>query len=126
MLATYGTPFSSRLYVKQFKGIDMKNPYPNEKFSAAVNSMATSPKSLQERICDAYVYNLIHVKPEDLPESVQHDFIQLAKKLTAVEPKSDEGSVAATTRQMSTTDAIEIADIIVRLADDIRSDYEEG
>lgn len=101
----------------------MKNTYPHEKFSNAISSMAVSPKSIQERIADAYVYNLIHLKPEELPEEIRYQFTELAKKLTAVEPNGNEGSVSATTNQMSTDEAIEIAQEIVSMADSVESSY---
>ena len=103
----------------------MKNPYPNEKFSAAVDTLATSPKSIQERICDAYICSLIHVKPDEVPEHIRYEFDQLRTRLTSVEPKGEEGSVAATTSLMSTDEAIEIAQLIKHVAYVIRCDYEE-
>jgi len=42
----------------------MKNGYPFEKFSNAVHGMAVSPNSIQRRVADAYIYNLIHLKAE--------------------------------------------------------------
>ena len=103
----------------------MKNPYPNEKFSAAVDTLATSPKSIQDRICDAYIFSLIHVKPEIVPEHIRYDFNQLRTRLTSVEPKGEEGSVAATTSLMSTDEAIEITRLIIHMAYVVRCDYEE-
>ena len=101
----------------------MKNMYPHEKFSNAVNSMAVSPKSIQERVADAYVYNLIHLKPDELPEEIRYRLAELAKKLTAVEPNGNEGSVSATTNKMSMDEAVEIAQEIVTMADSVESSY---
>lgn len=100
----------------------MKNPYPNEKFSNAVRSMAISPGSIQERIGDAYVYNLMHIKTEEVPEEIQEQFENVKRRLTCVEPASDEGRVAATVRQMSTDEAIEIAKQILHMAHVVRRD----
>ena len=104
----------------------MKNQYPNEKFSRAVNDLATSSKPIQERICDAYICNLIHVKVSDLPESIRFEFEEFCSKLTSIDPKGDEGRVAATTSHMSTNEAIEIAQKIVFMADVVRSELEHN
>lgn len=102
----------------------MKNPYPKEKFSKAVNSLATSPKSIQKRVSDAYCFHLLHVKPEWVPEEIRKEFEQLRVRLTSVEPTGDEGSVAATTNVMSTDEAIEISKSIVEMAFFVRRDYQ--
>ena len=101
----------------------MKNPYPNEKFSTAVDIMATSPDSIQRRVADAYRYSLLRLNPEDLPEEIQSRFIALSQKLTRIEPKGDEGSVVATTSQMQTDEAISIAKEILEMAHLVMRDY---
>ena len=85
--------------------------------------MATSSKSLQERIVDAYIYNLIHVKTEDLPEGIRPTFEAMKERLTKVEPRGDEGSVMASVREMEDDEAISIAIDIVSMADEVKSDY---
>jgi hypothetical protein len=101
----------------------MKNPYPNEQFTDAVDSMATSPKSLQDRVADAYVHSLSQVKTEDVPEEIQAQFEELKRKLTRVEAVGDEGAIAASIRQLSTDEAITIAKGILHMAYVVRSDY---
>jgi hypothetical protein len=86
---------------------------------------ATSPKSIQTRVGDAYIFNLIHVKPEEVPHEIRDKFIALQERLTAVEPKGDEGSVAATVAQMSTDDAVELARQIVDMAYIVRRNLGE-
>lgn len=100
----------------------MKNQYPNEKFSDAVDTMASSPKSIQERVGDAYVFSLIHVETGNIPEEIRSQFDELKRKLTRVEAVGDEGRVAATTRQMSTDEAVEIANEILHMADVVECD----
>ena len=101
----------------------MKNPYPNEKFSNAFSSMATSPSSIQQRVADAYLYNLIHVKPDEVPEEIRAKFIELKEKLTRIEPEGDEGRVISTTYQMSIDEAVSIANNIVDMAYTVMCDY---
>lgn len=103
----------------------MKNMYPHEKFSNAVRSMAVSPKSIQERVGEAYVFNLIHLKPEDLPDEIRYRFTEMTNKLTARTSIGDEGTVAATTRQMSTDEAIAIAQELLYMADAIDSAFRD-
>ncbi|OQY01197.1 MAG: hypothetical protein B6I26_04890 [Desulfobacteraceae bacterium 4572_130] len=98
-----------------------KNLYPNEKFSNAITTLATSPKSIQERIADAFIFDIIHVKAKDVPEDIQYRLEKLQKKMTSVEPISDEGRIIATTRNMTTDEAVEIANEIVYLADIINN-----
>lgn len=50
---------------------------------------------IQERLCNAYVYRLIHVEVEDLPESIRDDFRKLEAEITSGEAKGGEGTVAA-------------------------------
>lgn len=100
----------------------MKNRYPHEKFSSAVGSMATSPKSLQDRVADAVVYDLIHLKSDDLPEAIRYRFTEVIRRLTSVEPTGSEGSVSATMNQMSTDEAIKVAVEILGMADAVESE----
>ena len=95
------------------------NPYAIEKFTSAVHSMAVSPKSIQDRVADAYVFNLSHVKTSDLPESMCYRFEQLKEKLTSGKPVGNEGTVQAKTNTMSDTEAIETAQEIMYLYDEI-------
>jgi len=88
----------------------MKNPYPREKFSHAIHSMATSSASIQERIHNAYISEIIHVKAEDVPENVRYQFTSLLKEL------SDALSLGE-------TQASEKASMILYIADAIESDY---
>lgn len=101
----------------------MKKGYPFEKFSCAVHGMAVSPSSIQRRVADAYIFNLIHLETEELPEEIRIKFKELHKKLTSVAPAGDEGSVYATTNEMSTEEAIEIAHSITYMADIVESAY---
>jgi hypothetical protein len=86
-----------------------KNPYPNEKFSAAVYSMATSPASIQERIHNAYLDNLMYVKPEDVPEGVRFEFKSLLEQLPDSLSMSAEKAVEKAQTIMNIADAIETA-----------------
>jgi hypothetical protein len=90
-------------------------------FSTAVRHMAASPKTIQERVGDAYLYHLCHVKTEELPEEIQTDFEDLKTRLTSEQPIGDEGSVNATIRNMTEFEALEIAQKIVYMTEIIES-----
>jgi hypothetical protein len=94
--------------------------YAYEKFFSAVLNMASSPKRLRERIEDAYVYNIIHVREEDLPSGCLTDFRKLKEQMTRREPRfPGEGSVRATARQMSWQELHDAARRITRLFDSV-------
>jgi uncharacterized protein YktB (UPF0637 family) len=104
----------------------MKNYYPYEKFSGAIHSMLVNPASIQKRIADAYLFHLIHLKPDEIPQNIRDEFKKLHERISMVEPKGDEGSVAATVKQMTDAEAIEIAESIYNMAYEVEKDYFES
>ena len=104
----------------------MKNFYQHEKFTNAVIDLATSPKSIQQRVCDAYLHSLIHVSVDSLPEEIQIQFQDMDERLTESEPEGDEGSVKATTDKMSDSEASAIATEIWNMYYVIESDFNES
>lgn len=101
----------------------MKYSYTYEKFTLALNGMAMSPETLQNRIADAYLYHLMHVKVEELPDDICYRFENVKEKLTSVDPVGNEGRVKASVAQMSTDEAIEMAREIIYMADVVKSHY---
>jgi len=97
--------------------------YAHQKFSAAVESMAESPESIQRRIAAAYLDQLHVINPDDLPDEVRMDFNIMVEQLTAVEPSGNEGSVNASVANMSDDDAVAIARKIVHIHDVLNAHY---
>jgi hypothetical protein len=98
----------------------MSLSYAHEKFYTAVMGMASSPKRLRERIEDAYVYAIIHVREEDVPMANLSDFRELSGMLTRCSPRHPhEGSVRATTQQLGWQELHKSARLITRLFDHI-------
>jgi hypothetical protein len=97
--------------------LDHRESYALEKFGAAVDSMATSPKSIQERLFDAYM-SFHPVKESDFqdPEDAKL-YRNIHDRLTSVKngPES-RGYVQNTLDQMSDETAEEVAQDIVKLA----------
>jgi hypothetical protein len=99
----------------------LKYAYANKKFTAAVSGMATSPKTIQERVGDAFINHLMRLETEELPEEIRLKFGTVFRSLTKCEPTVIKGSVRATIDQMSTDEGIEIAMDIVHMADILHS-----
>ncbi len=94
--------------------------YACEKLTKAVRGMAASPDTIQQRIADAYNFNLINIKPDkDLPNDTRWIYEEISTQLTSAEPVGDEGRVQATVASMSDEDAANIAYKIVRLCDEV-------
>ena len=101
----------------------MKYAYANKKFTAAVVEMATSPKTIQERVGDAFINHLMRLETEELPEEIRIKFGSMFQKLTTCEPVGNKGTVQTTVDQMNTDEGIELAKDIVHMADIVHSKY---
>lgn len=85
-----------------------------EKLSLAVRAMAESPKSLQERLLNAYIYHVIHVHAENVPRAQEQALEALNRQLTSKPAVGDEGTAAATILAMSDEEArVYIGQIVV-------------
>lgn len=94
----------------------MSQRYAYEKFMKAVYGLATSPKSLQERIRDAWVYEIGNIQMErDIPEGLQAEFQQQLDKMQSVNPQGEEGLFAAAALAMSTEEATDMAKWILMM-----------
>lgn len=102
----------------------MNASYAWEKFYLAVENMASSQDSLQQRLGDAYRFHLIHINPDTLPDNIQQDFHKLRERLTRDKAIADEGKVQATIQNMSTDEAAElikqVVDMFQRVSDEVR------
>ncbi len=97
--------------------------YADEKFSTAIRSMALGGGTLQERLVDAYL-SFHTLRKEDFPEEkLWNSFQDIHERLTCIDATGDEGTVAATTRQMSFEEAHEVGSKIADLADTISRLY---
>ncbi len=97
--------------------------YTWEKLMVAVHGMASSPRSMQQRIADAYTGSLMRLKADDFPDDLRWTFEEISKKLTSGTPTGDEGTVQASVSSMSEEEASEIAREIVNLYDQISARY---
>jgi len=83
--------------------------YELNQLSAAINGMAVSPKSIQERVGQAYVDHLAAIEAASLPESLQHSFRSLRNRLTAGETVQTEKEVLAIATKINIEEAVFIA-----------------
>ena len=96
--------------------------YGYEKLTLAMHSMATSSASIQERIAHAYMFHLIHLRREDLPDGLWWIMQEISAQVTAKEAIANEGKVMATVNQMSDEDAVAIAHKIASLFDQVSAE----
>jgi hypothetical protein len=89
--------------------------YLDEKLTDAVRTLATGTGRIQQRLRDAYVYNLVMLNETDFPKTMRRDFQLLSEAVSRVEGDPMEGAVAASTREMKDEEAAEWARLIVSL-----------
>ena len=88
-----------------------------EKLYSAVLGVASSTASLQERLGDAYLSSVTHIRAENVPENVWPRVEAFRKKLTSA--KVSHNIVNATVRQMSDMDATELVGELVGMYDNV-------
>ena len=97
----------------------MKYNNPYEKLTLTVKLMAGSPDTLQKRVADAYIYHLMYLKVEELPEEIRYRFENLCIRLTS------KGSVYEATETMDIDEAIDMAREILYMDDIVKSRHLE-
>jgi hypothetical protein len=95
------------------------------RFSVAVDNLATSPKSLKDRLFSAAMVILNDMSAEDLPiGDLRSEYKELDVVLTRLPHElPTEGSLAATVRAMTDVEAQEIARRIVTLEREISEEH---
>lgn len=98
----------------------MSLSYAHEKLGIAIEAMAVSPASIQQRIADAYMFNIIHIDTDqDLPPELHSLYDEISGLMTSEEAEADEGLVMATVNKMPIDTAVEIARKILTLANQV-------
>jgi hypothetical protein len=94
--------------------MDYDYDYLWEKFSNAVDTLASGTGNIQTRLADATIVNLLLFKPEELPDDIRHTVLKINERLTS-----------APVSQMSDYEASEIATEIMSIYDNVtRHDVE--
>src|SRR5262245_31601118 len=86
----------------------------NERFAAAVRTLVADGP-IKERLACAYSEHLADVEPAEIPVGLRSSFTDLHCALTRIDPVGNEGRVKANIRKMSTGQAGDHANAIVRL-----------
>ena len=81
--------------------------------SAAVSLARSGP--IKDRLAEAYRNHLARVNVEELPETLREGFRACHDALTRERPLRGEDAVRATVRKMSSQEADEVAESVVRL-----------
>ena len=97
--------------------------YAWEKFHIAMGSLATDTRSLQERLAAAYAFNIMMLDEKDVTPEILERLEKLGQKLTSKGAVGDEGTIEATTSQMTDMEARELILEIVSLHDDVCEEY---
>lgn len=92
----------------------MSIDYAKEKLWQAVHDLATSDLSIQDRLASAAMY-LIRLGPSDFPERLREEFDAVWRDITRQEPVADEGTIAATTRRLTSEQGARIAERILHI-----------
>jgi hypothetical protein len=93
----------------------MSATYAYEKFWVGVQTLATGSGRIKERLESAYVHSLIRVNPEDLPGDLGIRFNSIQDEITKLPAVRDEGTAAATLKEMSEERACQIAKELVEI-----------
>jgi len=93
-----------------------------EKLEGAALALVRSGP-IKDRLAAAYRNHLAFVSVEDLPEALREDFRACHDALTRERPLRGEDAVRATVRKMSSTEADQLACLVVRLFAAIVREY---
>jgi hypothetical protein len=111
---------------KEVRGNRMAfDDYGLQKFYLAVEGAASSEKTLQERVADAFLYNLILIEAVNVPAEVWDRLQKMKAEVTKIPAKGSEGTIVATTSQMSTEEARKCLREIVSMYDETHQAYLE-
>ena len=102
----------------------MKDGYPSEKFYKAVDTLATSPRPLQERIADAFSHSLMHlIGHAALPEDVKEKLAEYDAAWSAVDDAGEQGTIKVWASRLSNDEAMQIASWIVEKAFELHRQF---
>lgn len=89
----------------------MSSDYAREKFWQAVHSLATGSEDIRERLAGAALF-LSRLRPDDLPEVLRQEFEDVLHELTKEKALGDEGTIVATTHDLTQEEGAKLAERI--------------
>lgn len=93
------------------------------KFKAGIDGMATSARSLQERLQGAAMSWPAVFASHFAAGEIREHYETIHRRLTCAKAVGDEGTIAATTSKMTDDEAAEIAHLIVEFRDELRREH---
>ena len=97
--------------------------YAWEKMFNAVYGAASSEEPLQQRLATAYMYHVMYVHKADVPAEIWERVDALGKAVNSKPAVGSEGTIAATTSQMSTEEASKWLEEIVSIFNSVAEEY---
>ncbi len=95
------------------------------KFQEAIETMATSTGSLQDRLWQAWVSHLASLDDRGFPDDLRDEWLMLRDVVTAKEAIGTGSKYQATCQAMSDEEAHDVAELTVRLAGKLRRASQE-
>jgi hypothetical protein len=89
--------------------------YTREKLYQAVHTLATSPKSIQERLAWAAQGLMLLHEPGDLPEEYREEFGAVCEQLSKAQPSGDESDIVATPSGLTDEQSRKLAERILNI-----------
>jgi len=87
-----------------------------ERFYEAVRSLS-SWGTIQQRLANTYLFYLIDVKKEQLPEEIRENFADLCRAFTGGGSSDDEKTVRGSVDKLTREEAFEYAERIIDMYD---------
>lgn len=87
-----------------------------ERFYEAIRSLS-SWGTIQQRLANTYLFYLVDVKRQELPEEIRKNFDDLCKALTGGGSFDDETAVRNTASKLTNEEAFEYAERIIDMFD---------
>lgn len=95
--------------------------YAREKLYLSIRDLATGEGDARERLGDVFVYHLIHLKSEDLPEYHWKKLVEIRKKISKRTPPSyyDIGAIKYSLKFLKNKTASKFIQQIIEMAEEV-------
>ena len=92
----------------------MSTNYAKQRFWEAIHSLATFDGTIQRRLASA-AKCLLTLQPADLPDKLRQEFDGVQEELSKQEATGSEGTIVATTRQLTSEQGSKLANRILNI-----------
>ncbi|RPJ76642.1 MAG: hypothetical protein EHM20_07195 [Alphaproteobacteria bacterium] len=95
----------------------MSIDYAWEKLNGAVVTLASSTDSLKDRLISAFMYDIAHIRTDELPDSIKRKITDLHEEIDKENPNAFQGSIETSINAMDLRQQKELANKIVSAYD---------